>query len=194
MTSKLVRAVSIALVAGAVGCPVSGEAQAQAATWLNESKPASWNEPGLSIPAAPAIQADVNPGCREMARPPELEEDRALRDRGWLLDGAYQGGWGILVIRATAGYDGMCRPWQYQVFVFARGDFAGTLSPVSMNSRTDGALTQVFLASNGRLTAEYLRYAASDPACCPSRTTSVEFEIPPGGRVRPLSATTSSNR
>lgn len=52
----------------------------------------------------------------------------------------------------------MCRPRQYQAFVFVRGVFAGLLSPEMMGSRTDGALSQVFLQGNDRMTAEYVRY------------------------------------
>jgi hypothetical protein len=49
----------------------------------------------------------------------------------------------------------------------------------------------VFLQGNSRLTAEYDRYAATDPLCCPSRTTSVVFDIA-GDRpvLRPESAST----
>jgi len=96
------------------------------------------------------------------------------------------------VIRGTAGYDGMCRPLQYQDFVFVRGAFTGTLSPQAMDSRTDGALTRVFLRSKSRLTAEYERYAASDPLCCPSKITTVDFDVagePPVPKV--VSASTS---
>jgi hypothetical protein len=123
-----------------------------------------------------------------------LEADKRLQAKGWDLFGAYEGGWQTVVIRATADYDGMCRPLQYQVFVFVRGVFAGTLSPKPMDSRTDGALSTVSLQSNGRLAAQYLRYAATDALCCASKTTSVEFEIPNGAAVvRPVSASTSPN-
>ncbi|HXV81432.1 MAG TPA: LppP/LprE family lipoprotein [Candidatus Binatia bacterium] len=193
MKSKLVRVitfVSLGTIAGQ-----AGNAQVKVASWLDESKPASWNELGRSIPAAPRVQGPIDSRCQELARPAEWEEDRRVRDQGWDLDGAYQGGWHILVIRGTASYDGMCRPWQYQAFVFVRGVFAGTLSPEPMNSRTDGALTQVLLAGENRLTAEYVRYSAKDPACCPSRRTHVIFEVARDGPgLRPVSATTSSNR
>ena len=115
-----------------------------------------------------------------------------MRERGWDLVGAFQGGWQVLVIRATAGYDGMCRPRQYQDFVFVRGQFAGTLSPTVMDSRTDGALDRVFVQSASRLTAEYARYAAKDALCCPSRRTITSFDIandPPV--LRPVSTSTS---
>lgn len=191
MTSRLVRITSLTLAFAACH-PGLGRSQTEVASWLDEPTPASWNKPGLPIPAAPRIQGNVDPRCRGLARPPELAEDKRLRDQGWDLVGAYQGGWQVLVIRGTASYDGMCRPRQYQDFVFARGVFAGTLSPQVMDSRTDGALGRVYLQSDSRLTAEYARYAAMDPLCRPSRTTSVVFDIANDAPVlRPISAATS---
>jgi hypothetical protein len=161
---------------------------------LDEPQPTSWNKPGLAIPGAPKIDDAVDPRCRGLARPPQLDEDQRLRDEGWDLVGAYQGGWQVLVIRGTAGYDG-CRPRQYQDFVFVRGLFAGTLSPRPMDSRADGALTRVFLQSSGQLVAEYNRYTATDPLCCPSRTTRVVFELAnEPAVVRPVSMSTADAR
>jgi len=192
MMSRLARLASLAAALAACH-PALGGSQAVSASWLDEPKPASWNEPGMPVPVAPPIQGTVDPRCRDQARPPELEEDKGLRSHGWDLVGAYQGGWRILVIRATAGYDGMCRPRHYQDFVFIRGVFAGTLSPQAMDSRTDGALGRVFLQSASRLTAEYARYAPSDPLCCPTRTTSVVFDIASDAPVvRPVSASPST--
>jgi LppP/LprE lipoprotein len=86
----------------------------------------------------------------------------------------------------------MCRPLQYQDFIFVLGVFAGTLSPHNMDSRADGALGRVFIQSGSRLTAEYDRYTAKDALCCPSGTTSVVFEIAgEAPLVRPVSASTS---
>jgi hypothetical protein len=42
-------------------------------------------------------------------------------------------------------------------FVFSRGVFVDTPSPDTMDSRTDGALGQVFLQGENRLAAEYAR-------------------------------------
>lgn len=192
LTFVRVTSLTIAIVA----ChPAIGRAQGKVASWLDEPKPASWNKPGLSIPAAPKTQGPVDAKCRELARPPQLDEDKRVRDQGWDLVGAYQGGWQILVIRGTAGYDGMCRPRQYQDFVFVRGVFAGTLSPQAMDSRADGALTRVSLQSNSRLTTEYERYAASDPLCCPSRTTTVVFDMSSDPPVlQPVSGSTTQPR
>lgn len=192
--SRLVRVLACLAIVTIAGQIEFGDAQMKVRSWLNASRPASWNKPGSFIPVAPVVQGDIDPRCRAQARPAELEEDRRVRDQGWDLVGAYQGGWQMLVIRGTAGYDGMCRPRQYQAFAFVRGVFAGTLSPEAMDSRTDGALSHVILRSDGRVTAEYLRYAAKDPLCCPSRTTRVEFEISDGPALRPLSASTSPNK
>lgn len=180
-------------VVATLAWPTTGWSQGRVATWLDEPRPASWNTPGLTIPAAPNMEA-VEPRCREMARPPQLDEDKRLRAQGWDLVGAFEGGWEMLAIGGTAGYDGMCRPLQYQHFVFVDGLFAGTLAPQPMESRTDGALSRIFLQGKNRLTAEYLRYAPTDPLCCPSKTTGVVFEVA-GERpvVIPVSASTAQN-
>lgn len=172
--------------------PLISHSQTRAARWLDGSKPVAWNKPGLTVPAAPKIAGPIDARCREAARPSQLAEDKQVTARGWDLAGAYHGGWEIVVIRGTAGYDGMCRPQQYQDFVFVRGAFAGTLSPEPMNSRSDGAITQVTLQSPTRLTGEYTRYAATDALCCPSRTTTVTFDVTSDAVVRPLSTFTSN--
>ena len=181
------------IVVAMLAWPTTGRGQGRVAAWLDEPRPASWNTTGLTIPAAPNAEP-VEPRCREMARPPQVEEDKQLRTQGWDLVGSFEGGWEMLVIGGTAGYDGMCRPRQYQHFVFVHDLFAGTLAPQPMDSRMDGALSRVFLQGKNRLTAEYLRYAPPDPLCCPSTTTDVVFEVagePPV--VIPVSASTAQS-
>lgn len=180
------------LLSAITAYPAIVAAQETGGSWLDESKPASWNAPGASIPAAPKTQGAVDSRCREQARPAQLAEDKRVIEPGWELVGPYHGGWQVVVIRATAGYDGMCRPRQYQDFVFVQGTFAGTLSPRPMDSRTDGALGRVSLQNGRRLTAEYERLAASDALCCPSRTTTAVFDVANhvGPTVRPASSTT----
>ena len=169
-----------------------GHSQEAAMSWLDAPKIASWNAAGQAIPAAPKVQGSVNARCRDLARPPHGEEDKQVRERGWDLIGAFQGGWQVLVVRGTVGYDGMCRPMQYQDFVFVRGIFAGTLAPTPMDSRTDGALGRVSLPGPGQLIAEYSRYEKSDALCCPSRITQVTFDIAGSPAVaRARSASTS---
>src|SRR5262245_42384956 len=86
---KSVVSLSIAIMFG--HAPI-GVPQGKNASWLDEAKPASWNTPGASIPEAPAVQGAVA-RCRQTARPPQLDEDKRVRDKGWDLVGAYQGGW-----------------------------------------------------------------------------------------------------
>jgi len=163
----------------------------QRTSWLDAAKPAAWNASRASIPAAPKADGVVDPRCRAQARPAQVDEDRRVQARGWDLVGAYQGGWQILVVQATAGYDGMCRPRRYQAFVFVRGVFAGTLSPQPMESRTDGALSRVTLADR-RITGEYLRYTPTDPLCCASRTATVTFAVTAAPVVVPTGVTHTS--
>lgn len=170
----------------------NGAAQVAGAAWLDNATLPSWNTPRSPIPTA--VKSDAaGPRCRDLARPVQLAEDRRLSEKGWDLVGPYQGGWETLVIAGTSAYDGMCRPRQYQYFIFVRGVFAGTLSPRLMDSRTDGAITRVALTSRTRLSVEYARYASADPLCCPSRMTEVTFELQGApAAVRPLSRSTSS--
>jgi LppP/LprE lipoprotein len=184
----------IVLSAIAVMLPASAGSQPATASWLDSSSFESWNSPGMSVPFAPQGQGNPDPRCRELARLAEADEDRQLRAHGWDLVGPSSAAEQIRVIAGAADYDGMCRPRQYQYFVFRRGIFAGTLSPNLMDSRTDGALGRVTIQSDRNLKAEYARYAAADPLCCPSRRTTVLFSIekdPP--TLRPLSATTVSS-
>jgi hypothetical protein len=148
-----------------------------------------WNEAGLPVPAAPPMQwsyAGMGPDCRQSARPPSTPEDEALTSAGWMLIGAYHAGWGVSLIGATADYDGMCRPAAYQAFVFVDGAFAGTSAPSPTFARTDGSLSRFSLNSGDALSAGFLRYADTDPLCCPSLGTTTVFyrvERSPAGPV-----------
>ena len=156
-------------------------------SWLDSPSFEGWNAAGAALPSVPQGQKNADPRCRQSARPVESDEDRELHAHGWDLIGQAVESGHIRAIGATADYDGMCRPRQYQYFVFERGVFAGTLSPALMDSRTDGALTRVTIESERQLKAEYLRYAAADPLCCPSRRTTVVFSVggsPPVLRAR----------
>lgn len=167
----------VVLMCGMVMIQATAAHGQAAASWLDEASIASWNTPGQSVPPAPKGQSSINPRCRDLSRSPQITEDKPVSDQGWDLIGPFQGGWDVAVVRATAGYDGMCRSVQYQDFVFVRGAFAGTLAPKPMDSRTDGALSQAVLQNSSQLMAEYVRYASSDPLCCPSRVTRVLFDI-----------------
>jgi hypothetical protein len=94
----------------------------------------------------------------------------------------------MVVVDAAGGYDGMCRPLAYQSFVFVDGQFVGTISPDPMNSRTTGAGSVITLDGD-RVTARFLRYAPTDPLCCPSRgAVVVDYHVergPEGPVLRP---------
>ncbi len=162
--------------------PAAG--QAPHGAWL-EAPLSNWNTLGMAIPLANA-QAPQNPRCMGSVRPPETPVDHLLVERGWLLFGAYQAGWGIDVVHAASGMDGMCRPMQYNVFVFRYGQFMGTISPELMDSRTTGQEAgTTLLGREGEggiilITARFLRYAPDDPLCCPSLPAiTVTYEVQP---------------
>ena len=146
------------------------------ASWLDEPL-SNWNQPGMDLPQAPPMDPATNPQCLSGGRPVETDADQALSDNGWTLFGSYYAGWNTAVVRALSGYDGMCRPWGYNVFVFVDGQFAGTISPDLMNSRTDGTGDVRFFAAKDSITAEFQRYAPTDPLCCPSGSASVVYQV-----------------
>src|SRR5690242_10675143 len=153
------------------------------------------NHLGMRIPQAPPMDPSTNPRCLPQGRPTETDADQALTAAGWTLFSSYQAGWGTYVVRALSGYDGMCRPLGYNVFVFVDGDFAGTLSPAAMDSRTDGAGDVQFFASKDNIVGQFRRYTPADPLCCPSGTASVTYQVnrtPSGAVVVPESVTHSS--
>lgn len=152
-------------------------ATAQSGSWL-DAPLVPWNSPGMAIPLAPAIDGNPDPRCLQRDRPPETAEDQALTAAGWRLFLPYQRGWGVTVIAGLAGSDGMCRPVNYQWFVFVDGLFAGTISPSPMYSRADGAARDVNLWFADQLSAEFVRYTPDDALCCPSGgTTTVEYRL-----------------
>jgi hypothetical protein len=182
----------LALATSAIALP--GAARADGA-WLDSQPVANWNQAGMALPMAPPPGTPIDPRFAARERTPESNEDQALVANGWRLFTSYQAGWGIRVIPATAYYDGMGRPWQYQVFVFVDGVFAGTLSPQLMDSRTDGALDQAQLTDSTSMFAEFRRVAATDPLCCPSGSATVIYRIdrsPAGPVVAPDTVTSST--
>ena len=146
--------------------------------WLGQAPPAPWNTAGGPVPAAPPAAVALDPRCANLARTPETAADGQVAAAGWTLFGTYTGGWGVQIVRGLAGVDGMCRPLQYQEFVFVDGTFAGTVSPGPMDARADGSGGVTGLADGGaQLSASFQRYAAADPLCCPSATSSVTYRI-----------------
>ena len=167
-------------------------AAAQTGAWLDAAL-APWNQAGAAVPTAPPPKgtAPRDPRCASSVREPETAAERDVVAAGWSLYSPARVKGRTTVLLADAAVDGMCRPWDYQAFVFVEDDFAGTLSPTLMDSRTDGALSEVRLPSATLIEVTFLRYTAADPLCCPSRLTTVRYRIERRGQlpvVVPVSA------
>ena len=145
-------------------------------SWLDQPL-SNWNQAGMDLPQAPAMDPATNPRCLGQGRAPETSADQVLADAGWTLFAGYNGGWNTYVVRALSGYDGMCRPLGFNVFVFVDGQFAGTISPDLMDSRTDGVGDIRFFATQNSMVGAFQRYTPSDPLCCPSGSATVIYGI-----------------
>ncbi|MCI0545880.1 MAG: LppP/LprE family lipoprotein [Candidatus Rokubacteria bacterium] len=194
-TRARVRVAAGALIVLLVGSapPAAGQGPATGA-WLDHSPPVNWNTPGARLPAPRPVEAEAETRarCAGTLRRVTMREDRALARAGWRLVGPYQHFSGTSVVTGSSGWDGMCRPLGYQVFVFVDGILAGTLSPVLMDSRTDGAESRLFLFQATELSAEFLRYREADPLCCPSRVSRVTYRIERTGKTPILVPTSAS--
>lgn len=185
--------------------------------WLDQKNPTNWNSPKNAIPQAPKAEIDANlmKQCQEGFRRPTTPEDNSLSRNGWMLFGPIQSYAGTTLITATSNVDGMCRPLQYQAFIFVDGhpvhsrettvsagdsnstsQFAGTLSPQLMDSRTDGSTGPMFLTGESNFSVEFNRYQEKDPLCCPSGVSRVSYQIQRQNNapiVVPLEVATQSN-
>jgi hypothetical protein len=138
--------------------------------WL-DGAPSQWNRAGAAIPAPPPPEQSNLDRCNKDVRGAAGPEETQVAAAGWRLEGYWPTARAgdLALVTATAGYDGMCRPWGFQVFAFAGGRFAGTISPEPMSSREDGVLFGTPTpAADGRVTAQFTRYKPSDPLCCPT--------------------------
>lgn len=151
-------------------------------SWLDKSL-VNWNRQGNNLPSLPNPVKSSSPDsvmlkrCSEQIRKPLNAAEKAVARKGWKLYGASQIYEQTQIFTALSGFDGMCRPLGYQAFVYWEGRYAGTLSPVSMNSRTDGSMTNIRLTTPTTISADYMRYKESDALCCPSRISYVNFEL-----------------
>ncbi|MBF1999627.1 MAG: LppP/LprE family lipoprotein [Synechococcales cyanobacterium M58_A2018_015] len=147
-------------------------------SWLDgNTNTTNWNQAGAAIPQAPAFEGSNLPACEHTVRQATLPEDELVQAAGWVLFGAAQIFNSTTVITGMANADGMCRPLSYQVFVFTNGEFSGTLSPIPMNSRTDGSMANVNLYREGSLSASFNRYMPEDALCCPSGKSLLFYEV-----------------
>ncbi|MEQ1604530.1 MAG: YbaY family lipoprotein [Pyrinomonadaceae bacterium] len=143
----------------------------------------NWNNANGSVPNAPRTLVAISAQCQSQVRQPDSIADRAVTRAGWSLFGAAQTFGQVTVVNGMAGTDGMCRPSLYNTFVFVGGRFAGTLSPTTMESRSDGSLSQASLNGQESITAEFSRYRSSDALCCPSQTSFVTYSVSTGARA-----------
>jgi hypothetical protein len=165
------------------------EAQTAASRWLDAKPLANWNKPGAAIPRGPKavnmedIRDCEKRGAEETAKSAPTPETRQVAAAGWLGTAVDKRAGDTVIVFARNGVDGMCRPLAYQYFVFVGGRFAGTLAPRPMDSRTDGSGYLEEKPQARRFTVDFARYRDTDPLCCPSRTSTVTYEIreAPGG-------------
>jgi hypothetical protein len=151
--------------------PSAIAAPSQDGTWLDDE--ANWNTPEGEIPQAPEQNGSNLANCEHIFRKASLLEDALVEAAGWTLTGPAQIYDDTTLITGMANADGMCRPFQYQVFVFTDGEFLGTLSPLVMDSRTDGSLVDFNLYRDGMIDATFNRYLPEDALCCASRESRI---------------------
>jgi hypothetical protein len=143
---------------------LSTSVHAQPSSWLDGPRP-DWNTAGSPVPSPKVAFSAAQ--CESSLRPAETAEDEAVVAAGWGLVSAYRAGWGVKVVTGTIWLDGMCRPVGYQVFVFADGQYAGSISPDVMSSRS-GDPGSIRWFDHDTVAVNYNRFRPNDPLCCPS--------------------------
>jgi hypothetical protein len=168
------RSFSVLLALLAAALPAAAQT-----SWLDRPLE-NWNRPAAALPQLPkpaAAQGDSASRCRGQVRKPAGAAEKALARRGWLLYGPVYSYDATTIVTALSGFDGMCRPLGFNAFVHWSGRYAGTLSPLTMDSRQDGALTTIHLGGPDHFSAEFARYRPDDPLCCPSRVDHVSYTL-----------------
>ncbi|HLA96326.1 MAG TPA: YbaY family lipoprotein [Pyrinomonadaceae bacterium] len=150
-------------------------------SWLDRPL-RNWNTGDGVVPNAPRTLVAIDARCREQIRTPESLADRAVTRAGWHLFGAAHTYSPVTIVMAMASVDGMCRPNQYNAFVFIGTRFAGTLAPEAVSSRTDGAFGKIQLFKDSA-SAEFARYTSQDALCCPSQNSYVTYSFTTGARA-----------
>lgn len=143
--------------------------------WLDSDT--NWNQAGMPIPPAPEQETSSIPDCQHVVRPAALPEDDQIVAAGWTLANPAQIYGATTLVTGMANADGMCRPMVYQVFVFTAGEFTGTLSPIPMDSRTDGSLVRFDLYREGSIDAVFNRYDPGDALCCGSGESRLFYSV-----------------
>jgi hypothetical protein len=175
------KATAIALL---FGTTLLAQTAAAPATWLDKPL-ANWNKPGAPIPAATPARdesiAELSTRCSYLPLLQTTAGERALVEGGWVPFRMFDKqivDRDVEIIGGLAGADGMCRPMNFNVFVFVNNRLAGTLSPQTMESRTDGSIGgAIRLAADDTIQAGFARYLDKDALCCPSSHVTVRYGI-----------------
>jgi len=159
--------------------------------WLDRPM-VRWNQAALpaSSLGAEAHAALVRRCGSAAARASAAAE--AVAKAGWVpflhLDQQIVRG-GVEVIGGMSAASPGCEPVVLNLFVFAGGSFAGTISPVTMTPSRDGVVGAVRITAADALTAEFARYTPADAECCPSSRVRVTYRIEQSGGRPTLVAT-----
>ncbi len=189
MKNKLIMVAAFIMLAASAG--------AAQTSWLDRPLTTNWNNGNGVVPQPPRVNPGSGPdtpACRETVRAPVSLGERALTRAGWYLFGPSLNYGAISIVTAMASVDGMCRPNQYNGFVFINNRFAGTLAPTHSIARSDGAMGDINLYTPQDLTVEFVRYGPDDALCCPSQTSLVSYELTTGARavVRAVDVSTAN--
>ena len=160
---------------------LSLRAQTPEPSWLDRPL-LNWNVSGRALPrAVPNGETIVEVSKRcSMPALTSTPGERALTNAGWLPLHMFDRQIvqrDVEIVGGLAGADGMCRPTQFNVFVFVNGQLAGTLSPSEMDARTDGSIGAIRLAEDETIASDFARYTGVDPLCCPSGRVTVRYRI-----------------
>jgi len=149
-------------------------------SWLDRPL-TGWNKAGAPVPpASPFAEAKgtVVSRCR-LTPPRSTRAEQAVDAAGWIPF------WNVdqqlvredvEIVGGMRGADASCQPAAYNLFVFVGGEFAGTLSPTEMTTRTDSA-SGIVRMPLPLINAEFPRYQNSDALCCPSSRVAVRYRI-----------------
>jgi hypothetical protein len=145
--------------------------------------------PTSSLSADAYLALEKRCGTLKAASPESLV---ALRRARWVpflhLDQAIARD-GIEVVGGMSSATPGCAPESFNLFVFAGGSFAGTVSQTTMTPSRDRAAGAVRIAGTDTLTVEFARYMPGDPECCPSSRERVSYRIEKTGAGSTLVAT-----
>ncbi len=171
---------AVVVLAGVLAAP---------ALWL-DAPLQPWGDARPGIPAVDEASWAGRDVC--LGQTPEGPEVAQLRSAGWRVfrfsDRAITRG-DVTVLTGLGALTSDCAPAAFQMFVFAGGAYAGTLSPTLMAAGKDGVVGMVRVLPDQTITAEFARYAAGDSECCPTGRVRVIYRLDRTGarpRVGPV--------